>query len=432
MGQRAALLAGLVAFCATGTPSLAAPSVADVAFVKAFEEACVPGRLGYQSTRDAAESAGWRPVERDVHPELSALLAASDEAARDPDLESTYEMAVYGRDIGGQPHYLVVSRTSAVITEGEAPFVQIGCYLYNLDATTPVSPEPVSALIGNPISRTDEANGAIAHVWGPGCTMPRTFDTYLSFVAEGSELAASVPFTGVALNFTTSEPAPDEVVPTTYCTDQAALSVAPDLITVAATTGAEPGYDAGFVTQFAQICLKERVNFEGAKAVALADGWTTATADANPELAALIGFSNAAANDIKMNNGEFDFAIYGKTIDGAQRYVVISSAQTTPGQSQQTILGCYLYDFDATASPDPAAVNALLGAEPTAQQVDADISSWQWNAPVALPGTLDVYLNHVPDGSQYKTQYGFSGNVLLINSATATPTPLPGAAGTGG
>jgi hypothetical protein len=181
--------------------------------------------------------------------------------------------------------------------------------------------------------------------------------------------------------------------------------------------------DTALVGQFAEVCLKDRLNFDGAKSAALADGWTTATADANPELAALIGFSNAAANDIKMNNGEFDFAIYGKTIDGAARYLVISNAQTTPGQSRQSIVGCYLYDFDATVSPDPAAVNALLGVEPTAQQVDADISSWQWNAPVALPGALDVYLNYVPEGSQYQSQYGFSGLVLLINSATATPTP---------
>ena len=190
---------------------------------------------------------------------------------------------------------------------------------------------------------------------------------------------------------------------------------------------APSAYDTALVSQFAEVCLKDRMNYDGARAAAEADGWTTATADANPELAALIGFSNAAANDIKMNNGEFDFAIYGKTIDGAPRYLVVSNALTTPGNARQSIVGCYLYDFDATTSPDPAAVTALLGAEPTAQQVDADISSWQWNAPASLPGTLDVYLNYVPEGSQYQTQYGFSGLVLLINSGAASPSALPAA-----
>jgi hypothetical protein len=201
------------------------------------------------------------------------------------------------------------------------------------------------------------------------------------------------------------------------------------VVALCATTmpalAAPSAYDTALVGQFAGVCLKDRMSFDGAKSAAEADGWATAAADANSELAALIGFSNAAANDIKMNNGEFDFAIYGKAVDGAVRYLVISNAMTTPGQSQQSIVGCYLYDFDATVSPDPAAVSTLLGAEPTAQQVDADISSWQWNAPVTLPGTLDVYLNYVPEGSQYQTQYGFSGLVLLVNSATATPMPLP-------
>jgi hypothetical protein len=220
MGFRAAWLAALVALCAAGTPALAAPTEYDVAFVKAFEEACVPGRLGYQSTRDAAEAAGWEAL-AGYTPELAALLMAGEEAAADPELKATYEVAAYGREVEGLPHFLVVTRTSAVITEGEAPFVQVGCYLYNFDATVPVDPEPVTALIGNPISRTDEAQGAISHVWGPGCTMPRTFDTYLGFVAEGSEAAASVPFTGVSLNFSTSEPAPGEEVPETYCTEAA-------------------------------------------------------------------------------------------------------------------------------------------------------------------------------------------------------------------
>ena len=145
------------------------------------------------------------------------LRAESEAAAKDPELQATYEMTVYGRDVEGLPHHLVVARTSAVISEGENPLVQVGCYLYNFDATVPLDPEPVTALIGAPVSASQEQDGAISHVWGPGCAMPRTFDTYLSFVAEGSEAAKQVPFSGIALNFSTSEPDPGEVVPDTYC-----------------------------------------------------------------------------------------------------------------------------------------------------------------------------------------------------------------------
>jgi hypothetical protein len=194
---------------------------------------------------------------------------------------------------------------------------------------------------------------------------------------------------------------------------------------------APSAYDTALVGQFADVCLKDRTSFDGAKAAAAADGWVSATSDANPELAALIAFSNAAANDIKMNNGEFDFAIYGKAADGATRYLVLSNALTMPGNARQSIVGCYLYDFEAATAPDPAAVDALLGTTPTAQQVDADVSSWQWHQPASLPGTLDVYLNYVPEGSQYQSQYGFSGLVLLINSAISSPSPLPGNEGAG-
>src|SRR5262245_23041988 len=87
---------------------------------------------------------------------------------------------------------------------------------------------------------------------------------------------------------------------------------------------APSAYDRALVGLFADTCLKERMDFAASKFSAEAGGWVAATADANPELAALIAFSNAAANDIKLNNGEFDFAIYSKAVDGGARYLVLS------------------------------------------------------------------------------------------------------------
>lgn len=217
MQQRAAIAMGVVALCAMGTPALAVPTAYDTAFVEAFEAACVPGRLSYEASKGAALAAGWTEVSRDVHPELAALLEMSEKAALAPELQAAYQMTVYGKDIEGRPHHLVVARTSAVITEGSDPFVQVGCYLYNLDATAPLDPEAVTTLIGQPVSATREEGGAISHIWGPPCPMPRTGDTYLSFVAEGSEVAATMPFTGIALNFTTSELPAGEPAPDPYC-----------------------------------------------------------------------------------------------------------------------------------------------------------------------------------------------------------------------
>jgi len=218
MHQRAAALTGVVALCVTATPALAAPSAYDTAFVAAFEAACVPGRLTYASSREAAVAAGWSETDRTSHAELDAILALSEAEAADPEFPAEYEMTVYGKAVEGRPHHLVISRTSVKIEEtDEHPFVLVGCYLYDLDATVPVDPAAVTALIGNPISRTQEDQGAISHLWGPPCPMPRTADTYLSYVAEGSEMAAQIPFTGVALNFSTSELRAGEPVPDPYC-----------------------------------------------------------------------------------------------------------------------------------------------------------------------------------------------------------------------
>ena len=85
------------------------------------------------------------------------------------------------------------------------------------------------------------------------------------------------------------------------------------------------------------------------------------------------------------------------------------------------------------AGPALALVAALGAAPalaaPTAYQVDADLSSWQWNAPVKFAQVMDIYLTYVPDESQYKTQYGFSGLVLQLNTAIPSPVAIPGTEG---
>lgn len=216
MQQRVAAIVGLVAALGAA-PILAAPSAYDQAFADAFGKACIPGRLSYDASRAAALDAGWREVPRSDNAELDALMALSEKEAQDPELDATFTYAAYANEIDGLPHYLVVSRTSAVISEGDTPWVQVGCYLYNFDATAPVDPAPVSALLATEISQSAEQDGIVSHVWGPPCPMPRTLDTYLSFVPEGSAAAEGFVFSGAALNFTTSEPEPDEVVPDSYC-----------------------------------------------------------------------------------------------------------------------------------------------------------------------------------------------------------------------
>lgn len=219
MGLRAVVV-GLAAILAATAPAPAQPAGYDDAFVSAFAEACVPGRLRYDTSIAAARAAGWREVAPDAEPRLGAVLAFAEASAAEEDdylSEVSFEYTPFARDVAGVPHHLVVSRSSMVFDDREDPWVFLGCYLYNFDAKTPLDPAPVTELIGHPISDTREAEGYVGHVWGPPCPMPRTGDTYLNFVAEGGALSADIPFVGIALTFTTSELPEGSEPPDPYC-----------------------------------------------------------------------------------------------------------------------------------------------------------------------------------------------------------------------
>lgn len=212
-----AVIVSLVAALAA-TPALAVPTAYDIAFVSEFAEACVPQRLSYEGTQQQALAQGWQAVERTAHAELDSMMAISEAAANDPELfAASFAYQIYSKPIEGQPHFLVVSRAGAAIEEGDAPWILIGCYLYNFDAAAPIDPEPVTALIGKPISNSAVDMHINSWLWGPPCPMPRTGDTYLTFIPEVSQYKAQTGFSGLVLKFSTAEPDPGEVVPSTYC-----------------------------------------------------------------------------------------------------------------------------------------------------------------------------------------------------------------------
>ena len=216
--MRLAALAGLMA-AGAAMPAVAVPAQYDIDFVSAFADACVPQRMSYEGTRQTALAEGWGKVERTAHPELDAMMAISEREAAAPDLKATFVYELFAKPIGGVDHHLVVTRMSADVgTEAEPDIWNlVGCYLYNLDATGPIDPEPVTALIGKPISNSINEDDIVGYVWGPPCPMPRTMDTYLTYVGAGSEQVQVGGFTGLVLKFETSEPDPGEAVPSTYC-----------------------------------------------------------------------------------------------------------------------------------------------------------------------------------------------------------------------
>jgi len=212
-----AALAGVLAVVAA-TPALAVPSAYDLAFVTEFSEACVPQRLNFEGTKQTARERGWQAVTRTAHPELDVMMGKAEEGAKAPDLfDVSFAYEIFTKPIEGGPHYLLVSRSSAAIEAGGDPYTDIGCYLYNFEALAPIDPEAVSPLIGKPVAHSQVDMHINAWIWGPPCPMPRTGDTYLTFIPEVSQYKAETGFSGLVLKFSTSEPDAGEVVPSTYC-----------------------------------------------------------------------------------------------------------------------------------------------------------------------------------------------------------------------
>lgn len=212
-----AATAGLLAALAA-TPAAAAPTAYDLAFVTEFAEACVPQRMSYEGSVQTALDRGWQKVERTAHPELDVMMGKAEAGANDPELfDVSFVYEIFSKPIEDVPHYLLVSRLSAAIEAGGDPYTDIGCYLYNFEAEAAIDPEPVTALTGNEIAHSQIDMHINAWVWGPPCLMPRTGDTYLTFIPEVSQFKQETGFSGMVLKFSTSEPDPGEVVPATYC-----------------------------------------------------------------------------------------------------------------------------------------------------------------------------------------------------------------------
>ena len=136
-----------------------------------------------------------------------------EEIADEPDFYHGSDGAWFTREIAGRPHLLAVS---LLLTE----FMDTaGCYLYDFAATEPIDPEPLTRLLGRPMGYTTDGGDPdyavdptelVSMVWGPSPALPRTGDTYLTFIPEGSPHAARIGFTGLMLKFSTSLPSWEE------------------------------------------------------------------------------------------------------------------------------------------------------------------------------------------------------------------------------
>ena len=202
--MRRALAAGSIVLLAAGV----SPAVANgfsAAFVDAFKSACVPQRLSYKGTVEQAKAEGWATFDVVSHPEFDAVMKLSAkglEEAKAEGLAVAFQYEAFAKTVSDRPLHLVVSF-------GETEYLdEIGCYLYDFGAEAPVIANDVSGALGIKPAQSMETAELSGHVWGPPPSMPRTLDTYLTYIPKGSPNVEAAGFDGVVLKFTTS--APDE------------------------------------------------------------------------------------------------------------------------------------------------------------------------------------------------------------------------------
>lgn len=188
------------------------------AFTAAFGEVCIPERMSYSGTLELAQALGWRPVVGGEDAAFDGFIVHSAEKlaaeiAEDPEFLEGTATEWFTKGIGGRSHLLAVNY---LLT----PYLDtVGCQIYDFAASAPLDPEAVTALLGQPLAyATNAAPGTEAYdefrvadpadmiimAWGPPPSLPRTLDTYMTFVPQGSAIIDEAGFAGVTLTFSTS------------------------------------------------------------------------------------------------------------------------------------------------------------------------------------------------------------------------------------
>ncbi len=176
---------------------------------------------------------------------------------------------------------------------------------------------------------------------------------------------------------------------------------------IKASAAVEPVVDVRFEA-FRDVCVDDRHDYAALQIRVLAEGWRPAGARDHPELEALLGRS--AALELAGDAGA-SLESYGKPVGTTNAYLVLTHLVS----EQIDLVGCFLYDFAAAEPIDPDIISAWIGAAPsdTVDQPDVIIGH-SWNAPESLPGTWDVYLAFLPEGSAAAAEAGVSGIGLRI------------------
>lgn len=186
---------------------------------------------------------------------------------------------------------------------------------------------------------------------------------------------------------------------------------------------------------FRSLCVPDRRDMALTSARLDAAGWIRVEETDHPELAATTAIAR-----VEMNDPEYPMEMQQeiwKAPDGpAGQYILINRVSAVIGEDEDTdgdgvlqswekadnmvLLGCGLWDFEATAGVHPGLLSAWT-TQLAAETIDlpGQITGGTWNVYHFMPGTADVKTGFIPDGSPWVARTGFSGAMITMTSAPA-------------
>jgi hypothetical protein len=192
--------------------------------LEAFKAACLPHRQDLAKAAEALAADGWARVADDDDPRLAAAMAVARAHGSDPDLQMTTDYSVWGRTRDGRRLYVVLSRVDAVIGETRdsdgdgviqpreraSPWTQLGCGLWDFEATDQIDPAVMSAWVGaGPVQVIEAPGRIVGGTWNVHDMLPGTAEVHMGFIPVGGGMEIAPGYSG--LSITMSSGLPDDV-----------------------------------------------------------------------------------------------------------------------------------------------------------------------------------------------------------------------------
>jgi hypothetical protein len=171
---------------------------------------------------------------------------------------------------------------------------------------------------------------------------------------------------------------------------------------------AQPVPEREMLDAFNAACARTGNDIEAMKADAAASGWSAMAEEAEPRIARLVKLGR----DSTEADGTSTGATFRRTLGRRDIFLIVSRFEDKSGFWG---VGCRLYDFDAPAALDGAALKAWMGKPPTAVENPAPgLTKRLWEPGWRDGITLEV--NHVPKGHPAGQSFGLSGNILVAQA----------------